>query len=407
MPLFSIIIPTKARPQIIEHTLCSIKAQSFKDYEVIVTDDYDDKPCIDVFNKYRDNRFRYVNPPKSLKLGMCGNWEYGLQYATGKYIIFVQDKMYFYSDSLQYLYNFIKDHSFPDVINWNWDFYSFKDEEKNFSGVLAKRIWTNKYRKVDVKEEVFFKIGFAAHTYQNKFGAPGCGSPLCGAIKSDIYNIIKEKYGEVFNFFNPDYGPVIFVLDNAKEIYELDNHLTVMMELNNSEGNIHSRYYTAMRNFQEHSTCGSERLNYATVPGLYVTNANMVSADYNYALQISDNFYNYPKCNYKNVLISIYNEIYGVEYPSENEQNCEMDKFFSAVKYLATYERYGVVFNFKEKCKDIFLLAYKNVLSLLPNNFIFTIRKLKHRKTMIWKRFASPKESIYSLGVSSGLKQNM
>ena len=395
-PFFTVVIPTKARPDLIDYALYSLHNQSFDDFSVVITDDYDSLPCEEVVRKYNDKRFMYVVPPKSLDLGMCGNWEYGLNFATGKYVIFIQDKMFMYENSLEILFDFLQEKKHVDIVSWSWDYFLFDNDTDRKSGVLTQRRRTSSFKKWDVFELVKENVSFSNFTYQNKTGAPGAGSPLCSAINRKLYEIIKAKYGKVFDFINPDYGPPIRLLDFASEVYELDDHLTVLMPVRNSEGFIHSQSHEAGVRFLEKSPCGVERLKDALIPGLRSTNSNMVSADYNYSLRTSERFKKMKLCDRFNTVVAIAVQLGYLSYESEYEKMKEKEYFNCEFAKLSKEEQnklYNILHNRKKderEKKNWVMSVYHTIVPVKIRNFIYNCRNLEYRA----KWFNSPDESI-------------
>ena len=330
MPFFSVIIPTKARPAMVDIALHSLHHQTFSDFEVIITDDYDDEAlsCKPIVEKYQDERFVYVHPPDEPVLGMCGNWEYGLQFAKGRYIGFMQDKMYMYAESLQSLHTCIMQEEFPDMVNWGWDFYDLNTKDGvSLGGVLYRQDWTGTWEQREPEGEIQRKLEFLQGNYQFPGGIPGSGSLLGGIIKNEILQRVKYRYGNVFDFFNPDYGPPLLLLSEVESLIFHYNHLFVAIPLQSSEGLRHSVSYEAACQFQELSPCGVERLRYATVPYLRITNTNMISADYNYTMVLLDRK---DRCQEENVLCGILRDAACVRYEQQGyyeQENASLREF--------------------------------------------------------------------------------
>lgn len=402
MPLFSVIIPTKNRPAFVDIALYSLQHQSFSDFEVIVTDDYDDDSdsCQSVVEKYQDKRFIYVHPPEQPLLGMCGNWEYGLQFASGKYIGFMQDKMYMYVDSLERLYDCLLAEKFPDMVNWGWDFFDLdRKEGSSFSGILCHIAGKNGWGRRRPEEEIEKKLLFMNGNYQFPGGIPGCGSLLAGVVRKEIIDYIVDTYGSVFNFFNPDYGPPLLLLSLVKSLFFYDAPLFVMVPLVHSEGLRHSISYEAACRFQETSPCGVSRLQYATIPCLRVTNTNMVSADYNYTMQLLGRD---EKCNEKNVFQGILNDAAEVRYERYEDYARENEKVKDFCKNkdwpltelptgegkrIGTVDKYGL----RKWIRDVFL-------QVIPRKVQPPLRKIFLREKadcVQWIYYSSPKKSIY------------
>lgn len=87
-PLVSIIIPTYNRAHLIEETLDSILAQTYKKWECIIVDDGSSDGTALVVNKYleKDKRFQFYNRPNYYKSGGNGARNYGFTLSKGEYI---------------------------------------------------------------------------------------------------------------------------------------------------------------------------------------------------------------------------------------------------------------------------------------------------------------------------------
>lgn len=400
MPLFSVIIPTKERPAFVDIALYSLQHQSFTDFEVIVTDDYDENSlsCRAVVEKYEDQRFIYVHPPTQPMLGMCGNWEYGLQFASGRYIGFMQDKMYMYANSLENLYACLSAEYFPDMVNFGWDFFDLdRKDGSSFSGILCrtiqKNLWERRIPEAEIKKKLMFRNG----NYQFPGGIPGCGSLLAGMVKKEIIDYMVDTYGSVFNFFNPDYGPPLLVLSIVESLFFYCTPLYVAIPLIDSEGPRHSSSYEAACRFQETSPCGVSRLQYATIPTLRVTNTNMVSADYNYTMQLLGRA---DRCDEKNVFQGILNDACDVRYKQYEDYDRENEKVKAfcikngwPLRELPKYESKRMVpkQGLRGWLREYFLKMVPRRVQPLLREFLLG----KKANRMQWIYYSSPKNSVF------------
>ena len=89
-PLVSIIIPTYNRAHLIGETLVSILAQSYTNWECIVVDDGSIDTTSEILEVYckNDARIQYHHRPNGHLPGGNGARNYGLEIASGDYIIF-------------------------------------------------------------------------------------------------------------------------------------------------------------------------------------------------------------------------------------------------------------------------------------------------------------------------------
>lgn len=99
-PLISICIPSFKRVDQLNRLLLSISSQTFKDFEVIITDDSPDDSVKQLCESYYEKiplRY-YKNSPA---LGTPENWNEGIRKATGQWIKLMHDDDWFLSnDSL-------------------------------------------------------------------------------------------------------------------------------------------------------------------------------------------------------------------------------------------------------------------------------------------------------------------
>lgn len=121
-PHFSIVLPTKGRSFLVGHAIRSVLAQSFPDFELIVTDNDDGDATHQAVQLFHDPRLRYV---RTGGLNMQDNWERGANEATGEYLLVLEDKQMLKSTALAQLAGHIRRFQ-PEVLRWTSD--SFDDE---------------------------------------------------------------------------------------------------------------------------------------------------------------------------------------------------------------------------------------------------------------------------------------
>ncbi len=95
MNYISICIPAYKRPENIDRLLQSISLQSFKDYEIIITDDSMDDSLQPVLQKYSYLPILYFKNEQAL--GTPANWNYGISKASGEWIKLMHDDDWFSS----------------------------------------------------------------------------------------------------------------------------------------------------------------------------------------------------------------------------------------------------------------------------------------------------------------------
>lgn len=126
IPFFSIVMPTRNRASLLRSSLKTAVGQSFDDYEVVVCDNNskdDTREVVEAFMA-QSSRVRYVNPERDLS--MCDNWDFALQHARGKFIIYLSDDDGLLLDCLSYAHDLISKFDVKLLV-WPFAFYQHPD----------------------------------------------------------------------------------------------------------------------------------------------------------------------------------------------------------------------------------------------------------------------------------------
>lgn len=102
---FSIVIPTRNRPELAIIAIKSVLRQDFDDFEVVVSDNSSEQHApklAEAVAALADSRVWYVRPPSELDMGE--HWEFALQHARGDYVGYLTDRMAFRKDALSRLH---------------------------------------------------------------------------------------------------------------------------------------------------------------------------------------------------------------------------------------------------------------------------------------------------------------
>lgn len=92
-PLVSILIPTNNRPQLVIKAISSALCQSYKNIEIIVTDNSDSNETQLAVGKIPDARLKYIK--NKTNIGPVINWRTALVESSGEYCIILPDDDYF------------------------------------------------------------------------------------------------------------------------------------------------------------------------------------------------------------------------------------------------------------------------------------------------------------------------
>lgn len=113
-PFFSVIIPTYNRAHTIERAISSVFAQGFDDYELIIVDDGSTDKTQEVLTFFAKNKPNnvFVKLLRTENKGVSAARNYGVNYASGTWISFLDSDDEWLPHKLQAQYNFIQDN--PD-----------------------------------------------------------------------------------------------------------------------------------------------------------------------------------------------------------------------------------------------------------------------------------------------------
>ncbi|MCB0447740.1 MAG: glycosyltransferase [Gelidibacter sp.] len=108
----SIIIATYNRAHLIVETLQSIKKQTHQNWECIIVDDGGTDNTHETIRPIlsNDHRFQFLKRPEAYKKGLSGCRNYGLDLATGDYIIFFDDDDIVHPQNLELCLFYVNQH---------------------------------------------------------------------------------------------------------------------------------------------------------------------------------------------------------------------------------------------------------------------------------------------------------
>ena len=119
-PFFSILIPSFNRPGFISQAIESIIANTFNDFEIIVSDDR--SPRIDEIKKAINpfiESVKFIELPANI--GMSNNWNYLVEQARGRYILIMGDDDILLKKTLSRLKQYILEYPNHDLFAFGFN----------------------------------------------------------------------------------------------------------------------------------------------------------------------------------------------------------------------------------------------------------------------------------------------
>ena len=112
-PVFSIILPTYNRADLLRRAVASVQAQSFGDWELWIMDDGSTDDTRNYVQGLTDQRIRYILLPHGERSNARNA---GIRQAVGRYICFLDDDDEYKSGFLQAFYDYYRRHDFPETM---------------------------------------------------------------------------------------------------------------------------------------------------------------------------------------------------------------------------------------------------------------------------------------------------
>lgn len=193
-PLLSLIIPTRERARTLPFTLTTALEQVSTDFEVIVSDNASTDNTRAVVEGIDDARLRYFNTGK--RLSMCGNYEFALEKACGKYVVIIGDDDAVIPGALDYLLSCLRATPEPTIHMWPLHIYDWPVDGRPAQVAYLAPIQSQSELDLKAKARLVNKLG--AWKY---YELP---SPYHSAIPKYILDSIRERTGRVFHSTQPD-----------------------------------------------------------------------------------------------------------------------------------------------------------------------------------------------------------
>lgn len=178
----SICIPAYKRIVDLEKLLNSIGEQTFKNFEVIVTDDSPDDTVKNFCLNY-PCQFKLVYYRNSTPLGTPENWNEGIRRSTGEWVKLMHDDDYFANDScLATYFEYIKANSDTEVFYSAFIFEDLKNK-------IQRTISCNLY------DRFFLRLSPYHMLRRNYFG-----NPSCIIIKKNVPYLYDNRFKYIVDF---------------------------------------------------------------------------------------------------------------------------------------------------------------------------------------------------------------
>lgn len=228
-PFFSVVIPTRSRPVLLRDALWSAAHQDFPDYEVIVSDNFNDESTRQAAAPFLDDpRVRYVRTEADLP--MPAHWEWATAHARGRYVLVVTDRSVLMQGALARIHRALVAHGDDIVVcSWRWSLF------EETAGVLYGE-GGGRSRDRDTATLLFSERiarGFVDHSDEYPFALP---RGLNSCYRQDAAQRIRDRLGGLFVPVSPDFTSAFLLLAHTPGVLHIDDALFISQGLGVSNG---------------------------------------------------------------------------------------------------------------------------------------------------------------------------
>lgn len=283
-PFFSIIIPTRNRPDYVHDCIASVLKQSFDNYEIIVSDNGTDRLCKDTVDRFCDRRIIYKKTPK--ELGLCDNFEFAQNGFRGDYFIVLGDKHRLYRDALQKVYDVITKSNAQIVTFKEMSFSKLQsgDRENIHTGYIKNIQGSGKVKVISpgyiLKENMDYVTPFGS-SMGLIYGAAFFSKELADKLKEINGN------GRLFGGVIPDRYSSFIAVGLVDKVYYIDEPLSLYI---NNGTHTSEAAHKSLSSLEEQMKNSDTRLDiqewerYMPLKNCYGLVENLMAADFGYAL---------------------------------------------------------------------------------------------------------------------------
>jgi hypothetical protein len=276
-PLISLVVPTRDRPEFVATTLEGLSRQTFRDFEVVVSDNALHRPFGPSHRLFDGVRFRYVRPPRPV--WMTDHWEFAVAQARGRYVGVLGDKSTLVSTALEQVAAEIENGS-PDAISWQTG--NFRPEHGDLSGpgeVQFARIPQRGVSRVEPLEALEYLLAvYLTEPFAADHQKEIRGSLYHGIYSARLLDAMKSRFGRVFHFFAPDLTAQCAGMQIARDVAHITRPLELIIA-GPSNGVALSSNVGAILGTQEEAARGASGLPPALIEGVSTSVAHALACD--------------------------------------------------------------------------------------------------------------------------------
>jgi len=197
-PFFSIVIPTRNRATILQSALRSCMAQTFENFEIIVSNNCSNDSTVEVIKQFDCKKLKYFKTPNSYN--MIDSWTFALSKANGYYAMILGDDDALTPNALKYYNKEIIQNGYPDIFSLPNVWYGITAE----NNIKKNHLKIKKLKKVNTHNALSNYLNFKKPVYSHNHLF----------FKQELLKDIRRPISHVF----PDYSLLMRLLLRGSSI---------------------------------------------------------------------------------------------------------------------------------------------------------------------------------------------
>jgi len=275
VPRFSIVVPTRDRPDLLDFCLAGIAAQTFDDIEVIVSDNAVERPARETFERWKRAGWRYLRPEEPV--AMHENFELATGAATGDYVAIVIDKTILHPSALAVVTRCVEQIGDVDIVTWRNEGYNPANERAALGrGYFAAAAVTAAPAQYDPMDDLRARFAMAERRGTDEIQYVR-GKIVFGAYSRRLLDRMRAQTGRLFHPLAPDYTSLVPASVLADRALDVGRPLLVSYNSTRSNGRRQGIDPVHARRFIE--AVDPAIIDALPIRGLYTSAHNVVAYD--------------------------------------------------------------------------------------------------------------------------------
>ena len=227
-PFFSIVIPTRDRPQLILDAVISSVDQQFHSFEVILSDNSSDDKTLDTLRASGHvSRITCIRPPR--EMAMPDHWEFATSQAKGEYVLVLTDRSILKQGALSEISRALSAYG-PGVISvcsWRWSLF----DDASGAELPDSNHTENPTSRILSSQDVV--AAFVGPQEGYPYSLPRA---MNSCYSAGIAAKIRAQHGRLFFPLSPDFTSAFLMLAHVDQLLYIDTPLFISRGLSSSTG---------------------------------------------------------------------------------------------------------------------------------------------------------------------------